>query len=57
MVEFDGRVQVTGPNGSVPFLDLFHGRDELVVYKTCWYDGAPTVPWACSLAPPPAPCC
>ena len=41
MVEFDPTVEVTGPDGPVPFLDLFQGRDELVVYKHMWYDGAP----------------
>jgi predicted dithiol-disulfide oxidoreductase (DUF899 family) len=41
MVEFDGTVEVVGPNGPVPFLDLFQGRDELVVYKHMWHDGAP----------------
>ena len=41
MVEFDGTVEVVGPDGAVPFLDLFDGRDELVVYKHMWYDGAP----------------
>ena len=41
MVELDGTVEVVGPNGPVPFLDLFQGRDELVVYKHMWYDGAP----------------
>ena len=41
MVEFDPAVQVTGPDGPVPFLDLFQGRDELVVYRHMWYDGAP----------------
>src|SRR5438094_235241 len=41
MVELDGAVEVTGVDGPVPFLDLFHGRDELVVYKHMWYDGAP----------------
>jgi predicted dithiol-disulfide oxidoreductase (DUF899 family) len=41
MVEFDGSVEVVGPDGPVPFLDLFEGRDELVVYKHMWYDGAP----------------
>jgi hypothetical protein len=35
---------------AVPFLDLFQGRDELVVYKHMWYDGCcralklPTMP-------------
>jgi predicted dithiol-disulfide oxidoreductase (DUF899 family) len=41
MVEFDGTVHVVGPGGPVPFLDLFQGRDELVVYKHMWHDGAP----------------
>jgi predicted dithiol-disulfide oxidoreductase (DUF899 family) len=41
MVEFDPSVEVTGPDGPVPFLDLFQGRDELVVYKHMWWDGAP----------------
>ncbi|PRY35834.1 DUF899 family protein [Umezawaea tangerina] len=41
MVEFDGKVEVVGPRGPVPFLDLFEGRDELVVYKHMWYDDAP----------------
>ncbi|MBO1417948.1 DUF899 family protein [Streptomyces sp. FH025] len=41
MVEFDGKVEVVGPEGPVPFLDLFQGREELVVYKHMWHDGAP----------------
>lgn len=41
MVEFDGTIQVIGADGPVPFLDLFQGRDELVVYKHMWWDGAP----------------
>jgi predicted dithiol-disulfide oxidoreductase (DUF899 family) len=41
MVEFDGTVEVVGPDGPVPFLDLFQDRDELVVYKHMWHDGAP----------------
>ncbi|GAA4048740.1 DUF899 family protein [Nonomuraea soli] len=41
MVEFDGTVEVVGAGGSVPFLELFQGRDELVVYKHMWHDGAP----------------
>jgi len=41
MVEFDGTIEVVGPEGLVPFLDLFQGRDELVVYKHMWWDGAP----------------
>ena len=41
MVEFDGSVEVVGPDGPVPFTDLFQGRDELIVYKHMWHDGAP----------------
>jgi predicted dithiol-disulfide oxidoreductase (DUF899 family) len=41
MVEFDGRVDVVGAGGPVPFLDLFQERCELVVYKHMWHDGAP----------------
>ncbi len=41
MVEFDPAVEVVGADGAVPFLELFQGRDELVVYKHMWYDGAP----------------
>ncbi len=41
MVGFDPAVQVVGPAGPVPFSDLFEGRDELVVYKHMWHDGAP----------------
>ncbi|MFG1646643.1 DUF899 family protein [Amycolatopsis sp. NPDC049252] len=41
VVEFDGAVDVVGPGGPVPFTDLFQGRDELVVYKHMWHDGAP----------------
>jgi len=41
MVEIDGTVDVVGPAGAVPFLELFQDRDELVVYQHMWYDGAP----------------
>jgi predicted dithiol-disulfide oxidoreductase (DUF899 family) len=41
MVEFDGKTEVVGPDGPVPFLDLFQGRDELMIYKHMWHDGAP----------------
>jgi hypothetical protein len=41
MVELDGAVEVTGVNGPVPFVDLFQGRDELMVYQHMWYGGAP----------------
>ena len=36
MVELDGAVEVTGADGPVPFIDLFQGRDELVVYHPMW---------------------
>ncbi|MEQ1735388.1 MAG: DUF899 family protein [Rhodoglobus sp.] len=41
MVAVDGTTEVVGPDGPVPFIDLFQGRDELIVYKHMWYDGAP----------------
>ena len=41
MVEVDGTAEVVGADGPVPFRDLFQGRDELVVYHSMWYDGAP----------------
>jgi predicted dithiol-disulfide oxidoreductase (DUF899 family) len=41
MVEIDGTTPVTGADGPVPFLDLFQGRNELIVYKHMWHDGAP----------------
>ncbi len=40
-VELEGTVEVVGPDGPVPFLDLFQGRAELVVYQHMWWDGAP----------------
>jgi predicted dithiol-disulfide oxidoreductase (DUF899 family) len=41
MVEIDATVEVVGADGPVPFIDLFQGRNELVVYKHMWWDGAP----------------
>lgn len=41
MVELDGTAEVVGPDGPVPFIDLFQGRDELVTYQHMWYDGTP----------------
>ena len=35
VVGLDGAVEVTGVDGPVPFVDLFQGREELVVYSTC----------------------
>ncbi len=36
MVEVDGSVEVSGAAGPVPFLEVFQGRDELVVYHSMW---------------------
>ncbi|MCP2338310.1 DUF899 family protein [Actinomadura rupiterrae] len=41
MVEFDGTTEIVGPDGPIPFIDLFQGREELLVYKHMWHDGAP----------------
>src|SRR5690242_2131169 len=41
MVEIDATTEVVGADGPVPFLDLFQGRDELVVYHHMWHDGVP----------------
>ena len=41
MVEVDGTVEIVGPDGPVPFVELFQGRTELMVYKHMWHDGAP----------------
>ena len=41
MLEVDGSAEVVGPQGPVPFRDLFEGRDALVVYQHMWWDGAP----------------
>jgi predicted dithiol-disulfide oxidoreductase (DUF899 family) len=32
---------VVGADGPVPFLGLFEGREELLVYQHMWWDGAP----------------
>lgn len=41
MLEVDAAAEVVGPDGPVPFLDLFEGREELIVYQHMWWDGAP----------------
>lgn len=41
MIEVDAEARVEGPDGPVPFRDLFAGRDELLVYQHMWWDGAP----------------
>jgi predicted dithiol-disulfide oxidoreductase (DUF899 family) len=37
---------VIGPDGAVPFTEIFEGRDELVVYSHMFYDGEPWE-WQC----------
>ena len=37
----DGHDRGPGADGPVPFLDLFQGRDELVIYHHMWHDGVP----------------
>ena len=39
MVEVDATTPVTGANGSVPLLDVFEGRRQLIVYYHMWHDG------------------
>src|SRR3954470_17903062 len=41
MVGMDGAGGGGGAGRPVRFVDLFQGRDELVVYQHMWYDGAP----------------
>ncbi|MDT0409446.1 MULTISPECIES: DUF899 family protein [Streptomyces] len=41
MAEVDGKAEVVGAEGPVPFVDLFAGRNELLTYQHMWYDGAP----------------
>ena len=41
MTEVPPDTTVIGPDGPVPFGDVFEGRDELVVYSHMFYDGKP----------------
>ncbi|TQM06497.1 DUF899 family protein [Pseudonocardia kunmingensis] len=41
MTEVDATITVIGPDGPRPLLDLFDGREELVVYKHMWHPGEP----------------
>jgi predicted dithiol-disulfide oxidoreductase (DUF899 family) len=41
MTEIPASVTVTGPDGEVPFLDVFEGRRMLVGYFHMWHDGQP----------------
>jgi len=39
MVEVDARVRLTGAAGPTPLLDVFEGRDQLLVCKHMWHRG------------------
>lgn len=41
MVEVDGNIPVVGEKGTVPLLDVFEGRSQLIVYFHMWHDGRP----------------
>lgn len=41
MTEVDARLTVTGPDGPRTLLDLFEGREELIVYRHMWHRGEP----------------
>ncbi|MFI2102162.1 DUF899 family protein [Isoptericola sp. NPDC019693] len=41
MTEVDAASVVVGPHGPATLLDLFAGREELVVYQHMWHPGAP----------------
>src|SRR5688572_10717007 len=46
MTEVPPDTTVIGPDGSVPFGDVFERRDELIVYSHMFYDGQPWE-WQC----------
>ncbi len=39
MVEVDALTPVVGPNGTVPLIDVFEGRQQLMVAYMMWHDG------------------
>ena len=41
MTEVDASTAVVGPDGTRTLLDLFEGREELVVYRHMWFPGEP----------------
>jgi predicted dithiol-disulfide oxidoreductase (DUF899 family) len=41
MVEVDGTIPLTGPDGPVPLLEVFEGRRQLIAYFHMWHDGKP----------------
>ncbi|MFJ9124427.1 DUF899 family protein [Streptomyces sp. NPDC102340] len=41
MVEVDGGLELTGPDGPITLLDAFEGRRQLLAYYFMWHDGHP----------------
>src|ERR1700716_2187433 len=41
MVEVDPSIQLLGPHGPVPLLEVFEGRRQLIVYFHMWHTGQP----------------
>jgi predicted dithiol-disulfide oxidoreductase (DUF899 family) len=41
MVEVDGSLPLTGPNGQLTLLDAFEGRRQLIAYYFMWHHGHP----------------
>src|SRR5260370_1206784 len=41
MVEVDPAIQLVGPHGPVPLLEVFEGRRQLIVYFHMWHTGQP----------------
>jgi hypothetical protein len=42
MVEVDPLTPLTGADGSVPLIDIFDGRSQLIAYYHMWHTGRPT---------------
>ncbi len=41
MVEVDARMTLVGPQGPVPLIEVFEGRQQLIAYLHMWHDGNP----------------
>src|SRR5215468_4890291 len=41
MVEVDPQTPLTGADGSVPLIDVFDGRSQLIAYFQMWHHGNP----------------
>ena len=41
MVEVDPATTLIGPSGSVPLIEAFEGRRQLIAYYFMWHPGAP----------------